>query len=245
MNIDRVAFNIFGIEIYWYAIFIIVGMLLGIHICAKEAKRRGWDEDIVYDFMILAIPIAILGARLYYVAFEWDQYGGDIAKILDIRSGGLAIHGGLLAAVIVGIVYGKRKKINFFELADICMPGVAMGQAIGRWGNFVNQEAHGGETTVPWAILVDGKSVHPTFLYESIGDFIICFFLLYYAQKHQKNRGEIFMLYMILYGALRFFVEGFRTDSLMFLNLRVAQLVSLVGVVIGVLGFIFIRKKHK
>ncbi len=241
-TIDRVAFRILGFEIYWYAILIAVGILLGSVVASKELKRRGLSEDHVYDYLLWALPLGVVGARIYYVIFEWDFYRGDFGKMIDIRGGGLAIHGGLLAAVVVALVYCKVKKISFFQLADSLFPGVALGQAIGRWGNFINQEAHGTETTLPWAILVDGKRVHPTFLYESIGDFLIFLFLLAFARKHQTKDGQIMMLYMILYGALRFFVEGFRTDSLMLFGLRVAQLVSLAMIAVGIFGLYFLKR---
>ena len=167
-NIDRVAFSIFGIDIYWYAILIITGVLIGAKFAQKEFVKRGFGEDFVYDMLFVILPIAIIGARTWYVIFEWDMYKNNPIQILNFRAGGLAIHGGILFAIIGLYFYAKKKEIPLIDLLDILAPSLAFGQAIGRWGNFVNGEAHGTPTNLPWAIIVDGVKVHPTFLYESI-----------------------------------------------------------------------------
>lgn len=242
---DGVAIRLAGLEIRWYAIFIVTGMILAVMLSAREAKRRGLDPEIVYDFSMWMLPAAIIGARLWYVIFEWHRYAANPISALDIRSGGLAIHGGIIAAVIVGLIFAKRRKVKFLELADICFPYVALAQAIGRWGNFTNNEAFGGPTDLPWALIIDGQKVHPTFLYESIGNVLIFLFLRYYTKKHQKYDGQVAALYMILYGIIRFFIEGLRTDSLWFGPIRVAQLVSVALVVGGVVGWLLIQQRKQ
>ncbi len=241
--VDKVAFSVFGIDIMWYAVLISLGMLLALFLAEKDAKRKGFDPDEISNMLILCILVGIVGARLYYVAFEWDYYSQHLDQILNFRQGGLGIYGGIITGLIVGVIYCKVKKLNPLEACDIAMPGVALAQAIGRWGNFINQEAYGYETDLPWAVLINGKKHHPTFLYESIGDFIIFLFLYYYARNHQKYHGQIFALYMVLYGVLRFFVEGLRLDSLYFRGFRISQIVSIVGIIMGILILIFGRKE--
>lgn len=242
-NINPVAFEIFGIEIMWYAILISIGFVLGIVVATKLAKFNNIDPDLVVDILLFAIPAAIVGARLYYVAFEWDYYKDNLIDIVNLRLGGLAIYGGLIGAFIVGAIYLKKKKLSFFKVVDIFMPAIALGQSIGRWGNFINQEAYGTTTNLPWGIIINGEKVHPTFLYESIGDFIIFIILYRICKGNKKFDGQVFSLYLILYGILRFFVEGLRIDSLYIFNFRVSQILSLILVVVGVL--IYIRKSKK
>ena len=170
---DRVAFSIFGLDIMWYGILIACGILMAILVSSKEARRLGYQEGQVTDICLFAIPLGIVGARLYYVAFNWSQYAGDLREIINIRGGGLAIHGGILAGILTVWVFTRIKKLEFFRMADILVLGLPMAQAIGRWGNFINGEAHGGPTNLPWAILVEGQRVHPTFLYESVWDWMI------------------------------------------------------------------------
>lgn len=242
---NPVAFSLFGIDIAWYGVLISLGILLGTMVGIRNAKRVGISEDDLLDFLIIAIPLSIIGARLYYVIFEWQDYRFDLGKILAIRSGGLAIHGGIITAIIVALIYTKVKKINFFNLADVSAPSLALGQSIGRWGNYINQEAHGGPTSLPWGIMVDGVKVHPTFLYESLWNFGLFLFLMWYARKKQKNMGEVFAIYLGAYSFVRFLIEGLRTDSLMIGNFRVAQIVSLIGIIIGVGLFKILRSKNK
>ncbi|MDD2495507.1 MAG: prolipoprotein diacylglyceryl transferase [Tissierellia bacterium] len=241
---DPVAFSILGIDIMWYGILISVGVLLGVLIALKECKRIGFKEEDLLDYLLIAIPAGIVGARAYYVIFSWDYYSQNIGQIINIRNGGLAIHGALIAGVIVSIIFCKIRKINPLQILDILMPSVALGQSIGRWGNFINQEAHGGPTDLPWGIMIDGVKVHPTFLYESIINFSVFLFLMWYARKKKKNEGEVFSMYLILYSIGRFFVEGLRTDSLMFLGLRVAQLISAASILLGIAIFVYLRKKE-
>ncbi len=241
---DPVAFRIFGIDIMWYGVLISLGVLLGVVFALKEAKRTGFKEDNVLDFLLIAIPVAIVGARAYYVIFTWDYYSQNLSEIINIRNGGLAIHGALIAGVLTGILFCKKRKINVLQLLDILIPSVALGQSIGRWGNFVNQEAHGGPTDLPWGIVVNGQKVHPTFLYESIVNFAVFIFLTWFARNKKTTHGQILALYLILYSTGRFFIEGLRTDSLMFLNMRVAQLISLAMILSGVALWYFVKKKN-
>ncbi len=242
---DPVAFEIFGAPVRWYGIIISLGILLASLISIRAAKNRGYTEDLVIDLLLFAVPISILGARLYYVAFSWDKYKDNLGDILNIREGGLAIHGALIAAVIVALVYAKVKKINFWTIADILAPGIILGQGIGRWGNFVNQEAHGGPTDLPWAIIIEGQKVHPTFLYESLWNLLVFGFLIWFRKKKSKVRGETFLLYIALYSVGRFFIEGLRTDSLMFGSFRVAQLISIASIIGALIIFAVRRKKIK
>lgn len=240
---NSVAFSIFGIDIMWYGILIASGVLIGALLALRECRKIGFKEDIFIDFLIIMIPSAIVGARLYYVIFSWEYYSGNLMQIINIRNGGLAIHGGILAAILAGIIFCKVKKQNFWQIADIVAPSLILGQAIGRWGNFINQEAYGTATDLPWGIMVNGQKVHPTFLYESIFDLLVFFLLIWYRRKKRKIDGEIILLYLIFYSIGRFFIEGLRTDSLMFGGLRVAQIISIVLIVIGISLFYIRRKK--
>lgn len=241
-NINPVAISIFGIDIYWYAIIIVSGILIAALFAKKEFVARGLSEDFIYDLLFVVLPVAIIGARLWYVIFEWRYYLENPSQIFNVRGGGLAIHGGIIAGIIAIYFFTKNKKISFMDTIDVMTPSLALGQAIGRWGNFINQEAHGGPTNLPWGILIDGVRYHPTFLYESLGDFLIFLILLIYRKKN-PDKGKITSIYFILYGILRFIVEGFRTDSLMVGPLRTAQLVSIVFVIGGVILLIKANKE--
>lgn len=240
---DRVAFTIFGIDVMWYGILMATGMILGTYLALKEAERVGISEDDVLNLAIFAIPAGVLGARLYYVIFNWGYYSQNPSQILNFRGGGMAIHGALIGGILAGLIYTKIKKINFFKMADIALIGMPLAQAIGRWGNYINREAHGGPTNLPWGIMVDGVKVHPTFLYESIWDFGI-FIFLWMFRKKKKYEGQVAVYYIILYSLGRFFIEGLRTDSLMIGPLRMAQVISLVGVIGGIIAHIYLSKKN-
>ncbi len=240
---DRVAFSIFGIDIMWYGVLMATGMILGTYLALREAKRLGISEDDVLNLAICAIPAGVIGARLYYVIFNWSYYSQYPSQILNFRGGGMAIHGALIGGILAGFIYTKVKKLNFFKMADIALIGMPLAQAIGRWGNFINGEAHGGPTNLPWGIMVDGVKVHPTFLYESIWDFGI-FIFLWMFRKKKKYEGQIAVYYIILYSLGRFFIEGLRTDSLMIGHLRMAQVISLVGVIGGIIAHIYLSKKN-
>ena len=239
---DRVAFSIFGLDIMWYGILIACGILMAILVSSKEARRLGYQEGQVTDICLFAIPLGIVGARLYYVAFNWSQSAGDLREIINIRGGGLAIHGGILAGILTVWVFTRIKKLEFFRTADILVLGLPMAQAIGRWGNFINGEAHGGPTNLPWAILVEGQRVHPTFLYESVWDWMI-FVYIFMIRKNKKYEGQLLVDYIFLYSLGRFFIEGLRTDSLMLGPIKMAQLISLVGIGMALVARYFLLKK--
>jgi len=244
MHINPVAFTIFNVDVMWYGILIASGVIIGTLLALRESRRIGFRDEDLIDLLIIAIPSAIVGARLYYVIFQFEYYKDNITQIFNIRGGGLAIHGGIIAAVIVGIIYCKIRKVNFWQLADIVAPSLILGQAIGRWGNFINQEAYGRATNLPWGIIVNGEKVHPTFLYESLWNVVVFFFLVWYRRKSGRKDGEVFILYGILYSVGRFFIEGLRTDSLMIGELRVAQFISIIIIVL-LLGIMIFRRKRK
>jgi phosphatidylglycerol:prolipoprotein diacylglycerol transferase len=225
--IDPVAFSIGPIQIHWYGIIMGSAALLGLYLATLEAKKRGMNPDILLDMMLWVLPAAIVGARLYYVIFEWEYYSLHPEDIIAVWKGGLAIHGGLIGAFTAGYFFVRKHKLHFLVLADLCAPSIILGQAIGRWGNFINQEAHGGEVSrrfleslhLPnWIIdqmTIYGVTYHPTFLYESIWD-LLGFVLLITLRYLNPKRGEIFFSYLIWYSLGRFFIEGLRTDSLTF-----------------------------
>ena len=241
---NPVAFEIFGLSIRWYGILLSTGIMVGILLAYNEAKRLGRNPEYIIDLSLWCVPAAIIGARMYYVLLEWDYYNGDIMRMINIREGGLAIHGGLIAAVLGGYIFTKIKKLSFWETADIVAPSIIIGQAIGRWGNFVNGEAHGGPTSLPWGILVDGIRVHPAFLYESLWNLGVFLILMFYRKKKKAN-GEVFLLYGILYSIGRFWIEGLRTDSLMFFGMRAAQLISLAIIIVFSIVIYIIRHRDK
>ena len=242
---DPIAFTLFGMDVRWYGLLIGIGFLLAIFLSYKRAPKYGIKEDHVLDFALFMIPAAIIGARAYYVIFHWDYYGGDIGRILDIRSGGLAIHGGLIAGILVAFAVCKYHKIIFADLADLCLPTVALAQSIGRWGNFFNSEAHGGPTDLPWAIYVDGQYVHPTFLYESIWCFALFLFLMFYMEKRRSFSGQLGLLYGILYSLERIFVEQLRTDSLMLGPFKQAQVLSFCVIVVCIVLYVYLWRKER
>lgn len=240
---NPIAFTIFGIDVMWYGILIGLGFVVAIYLSYKRAPILGIEPDYILNFAIFLIPAAIIGARLYYVIFQWEYYAGDLSEILNIRHGGLAIHGGIIMGIVTGALISKYHKIPLLNLADLVFPSVAIAQAIGRWGNFFNSEAHGGPTDLPWAILVNGQRVHPTFLYESLFCFFLFIFLIWFTPK-RRFTGQIALLYGILYSLERFFVEGLRTDSLMIGPFRTAQIVSLLTILLCSLAYFYLRKRR-
>ncbi|MDD7433631.1 MAG: prolipoprotein diacylglyceryl transferase [Peptoniphilaceae bacterium] len=241
---DGVAFSLFGIEIRWYAIMIVTGMFLAVLLATRESKKRGYGDEVISDLALWMLPIAVIGARIWYVIFEPQRFS-TFLDVINIRSGGLAIQGGIMASLIVIFIFSRRRELPFFELTDLIAPGLALAQSIGRWGNFFNNEAYGYPTNVPWAVLIQGEPHHPTFFYESAGDFLIFLVLLIFLRRSKKINGRTTMLYFVLYGILRFFVEGLRTDSLYFGHFRVAQILSLCGIGIGILGFFILSTRAR
>ena len=245
--------TIFGFSIAFYGIIIGIGMLLGITLAARDAERRGIGEDTVYDFALLGIVCGVIGARLYYVFFRWDNYRGNLLEILNLRAGGLAIYGGVIGGILSLMVYCRRKKQNFLNLADSLILGVLVGQILGRWGNFFNAEAFGRYTDSLFAMQlrrdivnpiminsallqhlvrvngVDYIQVHPTFLYESVWNLCLLLFLLWYRPK-KRFTGEMFFLYLGGYGLGRVWIEGLRTDSLLLPGTGIAVSQALAGV---------------
>lgn len=247
---NPIAFHVFGKPVYWYGIIIALGVMIGIYLAMRYADRLGHNQEMIIDFSILAIPVAIIGARLYYVIFSWDYYSKNPGDIIKIWEGGLAIYGGVIGGVISALIFAKRRKIDFWELCDIVSPSLILGQALGRWGNFFNQEAYGYPINNPawqWfpaGVYIDANAQWhmATFFYESMWNLLVFFFLLFYKKKRKKS-GEIFLLYLILYSAGRVVIEGLRTDSLYWGSFRVSQLLSGILILVGIVLFIIRRKK--
>lgn len=226
LNINPIMFNIFGINIYWYAFLIVFSIILGIIICKKNEGKFGIKFDNILDLLIYVLPISIICARLYYVIFSINLYWQNPLAIFNIRDGGLAIYGGIIGAVITILIYCKNKKISTLDVLDYVAPCLALGQCIGRWGNFFNVEAHGEVTKCIFrmGIIENGNyiEVHPTFFYESIGTLII-FIVLMILQRKRKFKGQITYIYLVMYSFIRALIENLRTDSLMFMNFRVSR----------------------
>ena len=231
---DPVAFNIFGIDIRWYGILIAAGMMTAVILSCRRAPDHGMTEDDVLDIAIWMLPLGVIGARVYYVLFNLDYYK-TLQEVLAIREGGLAIHGGLIFGMITVAAVCRHRHIDPLNALDLIIPTVALAQAVGRWGNFFNGEAHGGPTNLPWGILVDGVKVHPTFLYESIWCVILFIALSWFDKNKRKAYGQTFSLYLIFYSLERFCVEALRTDSLMIGSFKQAQVISLCAIAAGIL----------
>lgn len=252
LNIDNVAFTIGSKEIYWYGIIIAAGFAIAVLTAMRLAKKNGMNPDTVVDLVLYAAPLAIVGARLYYVIFEWDYYRNHLGDIVKIWNGGLAIYGGIITAILVAVIYARVKKQNLGLLCDVGSVGLLIGQTVGRWGNFVNQEAFGGNTALKWGmtgnVIKEELSrlayagvnvnpdlpVHPTFLYESLWNlvFLTLFIILFPKRKFD---GQIFASYLMSYGTGRFFIEALRTDSLMLGDFRISQIVACVCVALGLI----------
>lgn len=240
-NVSKVAFKIFGIEIYWYAILIVTAMCLALVMFKKRDGLYKIKFNDILDLSLYLIPIAIISARLYYIIFNLEYYLQNPGEILNIRSGGIAIYGAVIGGIITCFVFCKKRKINVLDLLDYIAPGLVLGQAIGRWGNFVNVEAYGSITKslLRMGIIENGTyiEVHPTFLYESLACFAIFIILLIMKNKRKFN-GQITFTYLGLYSLERFFVEGLRIDSLMIGNIRVSQMLSLIIFAVSLIIYI-------
>ena len=252
---NRVAFNIFGFNVYYYSLCILLGVRVAYILITREGKKQGLPKEFISDLIFYTLIIGILGARVYYCVFNLDYYLANPSEILKIYNGGLAIHGGVIAGLIFVYFYTKKKNVSFIKILDIVAPAVIIAQSFGRWGNFFNQEAHGGITTyqnlknmhIPEFIIngmhIEGKYYYPTFFFESIWC-LIGFIILMIARKNKNLRkGFQIGFYFIWYGIGRFFIEALRTDSLMFFNLKIAQIVSLVGIIIGIIIIVTNRNK--
>ena len=276
VNVKEIAFRIFNWPIHWYGIIIAAGFLLAVYYCCRKAADYGIEQDDIIDLLIFAVPLCIIGARLYYVIFYLDLYRNpdgslDFLRMLRIWDGGLAIYGGIIVAILTLLVFCKIKKIPFLAFADVGSFGMLIGQLVGRWGNFVNVEAYGGLTALPWRMcsekianelfsqgLVDAAGwqqvmdgtlgVHPTFFYESLWNFVGFFLLVYLSRKWRKFDGQLFFTYLAWYGVGRGIIEGLRTDSLYFMNtpVRVSQVLGFVSALAGAaLIAYFLSKKPR
>ncbi|MGM9612754.1 MAG: prolipoprotein diacylglyceryl transferase [Butyricicoccus sp.] len=243
-TLNRVAVNILGKDIYWYGIIICVGFIIAALYGSRKTIQFGYTKDHLYDLMLLCVPIAIVCARLYYVIFQWNDYKNNPAEIIMIWHGGLAIYGGILGAVATICVYGKYHHLNIPGMLDVAASGIIIGQIFGRWGNFVNAEAFGGPTDLPWSMVIDGAApVHPTFFYESLWN-LIGFLILHQCCKRRHFRGEIFLIYAAWYGFGRFWIESLRADSLYIPGtpLRVSQVLAGVSCIAAIVLLVLGRK---
>lgn len=252
--LNPIAFKLGDLEVHWYGIIIASAVVLAVFLAVREGQRRGLDEDVFYDYILWAIPISLITARLYYVTFQWSYYSQHLNEVYQIWDGGIAIYGCLIGAIIVVIFFCRHRNVPVWLFLDVAAPTVILAQGIGRWGNFMNQEAHGRPTTLtflqdlhlPTFIIqqmkINGVYYQPTFLYESLWD-ILGFIVLISLRHRQKlfKRGEVFFSYVIWYSFGRFFIEGMRTDSLMLGSLRVSQWLSVV-LFIGAICWLLARR---
>jgi phosphatidylglycerol---prolipoprotein diacylglyceryl transferase len=249
-----IALQIGPLAIRWYGLLIATGVLLGTTLAHREAVRRGLDPDKVLNVIVSAVLVGLVGARLYYVLFNWDYYGANPGRIVAVWEGGLAIHGGLIAGALATLLYCRHAKLSLPVTLDIMSPCVAIGQAIGRWGNFFNQEAFGTPTSLPWKLYIDPAHrpshlagfdyFHPTFLYESLWNLFVFLVLWFGLRKRLEGKpGALTLAYLGLYSIGRFFVEGLRIDSLMLGSFRAAQVASLLLVAATGLGLLLIAKR--
>lgn len=264
-TLPRVIGTFFGIQLYWYGAIIAFAVFCGFMYVHYESKRTNQSTDMYSDFIVWALIFAIIGARAYYVIFAWDSYKYDLIKIFALREGGVAIYGAVITGLITAIVYSKVKKVNFWLFIDTLVPGLMIGQVIGRYGNFFNREAHGGYTDCIFAmrylinssyvpenlksaiVNVNGYNylqVHPTFLYESLWNLTFFIFILFY-KKHKKFDGEILLIYLFTYGTGRFWIEGLRTDNLLLwgTNIAISQVVAILSIVISIVLYYILKKK--
>ena len=260
LQLNRVAFHIGSWPVYWYGIIIAAGFLLAVMYCSRQAPRFGIRQDDIIDMLFFAVPLCIIGARVYYIIFYPELYrradgSWDFGAMVRIWDGGLAIYGGVIMAVITLLVFCRVRNIRFLAFADLGAHGMLIGQLVGRWGNFVNIEAYGGPTSLPWRMgiyqYVDGVrqyvEVHPTFLYESLWNLLGLILLIRVSKKHRKFDGQIFLSYFAWYGVGRGFIEGLRTDSLYFLNtpIRVSQVFGFATAAVAIAALvILLSRKH-
>lgn len=243
IDINPVAFKVFGLEIKWYAICILVGVVLAVLYAMRNCERFGITKDNIIDIALIGLPVSIIGARAYYVIFSLsDHVYNSFWDVINIRGGGLAIYGAVIAAFLAGLIYSKFAKISFLSLFDVGALGFLIGQSVGRIGNFINQEAYGGITNLPWRMEItvgyDRIAVHPTFLYELLWN-LVGFIALHFISKKRRFNGEIFFLYVAWYGLGRFWIEGLRTDSLMAGPLRMSQVLAGVSCVLAIAAYVY------
>lgn len=245
-NIDRIAVRLPLLGgIYWYGIIIGLGIVLAALYCSHVAKRENENPDTIIELLLWALPVSIVCARTYYVAFEWESYRNNLMDIFKIWEGGIAIYGAIIGAIITALVFLKVKKLNVLKLFDICCMGLMIGQIVGRWGNFVNAEAYGGFCNFFWGMSINGNTpVHPTFLYESLWN-LLGFIIISRLHKKRPFYGYTFFTYLSWYGVGRFFIEGLRTDSLYIGPFRVSQIVALLCVMLGIYALHYLAEKKE
>ena len=259
-NVKDIAFRVFGWPIHWYGIIIATGFLLAVIYCSRKADAYGVEQEDIIDLLLYAAPLCIIGARLYYIIFYLELYRDgegrlDLGRMIRIWDGGLAIYGAVLMAILVTFLFCKKRGISFFSLADLGVFGLFIGQLVGRWGNFVNVEAYGSVTTLPWRMgiydTVDGvyqyMEVHPTFLYESLWNLAGLLLLALVVEKRRKFDGQLFWSYLAWYGLGRAWIEGLRTDSLYFFStgLRVSQMLAILFFVMAaIILTVQLRRPH-
>lgn len=249
---DPVAITLGPLEIRWYAVFILLGLMLGVYLAVKEAPRKKILQDDILDFILIAFPLSIIGARIYYVAFSWSDYKDNILSVFAIWNGGIAIYGGLITGAIILYFFTQYRFIKTLDFLDVVVPSVMLAQAIGRWGNFFNQEAYGKAVDslnyLPGFIrdqmYIDGAYRQPTFLFESLWN-LLGFVVICILRRRPKllKQGEITAFYLIWYGCGRLLIEGLRTDSLMFLGIRVSQWLSGILILVGIIMVVLRRRK--
>ena len=251
-HVSRVAFTLGSFQVYWYGIIIALAIGAGLFAASARERRLGFPKDTTISLALWVVPFALVGARAYFVAFSWEQYRGDLWKILDTRSGGMAIYGAVIAGVLVGLIYARRNRLSFRRLCDLVAPGLALGQAIGRWANFINQEAYGYPVAnpalqwFPMAVFIEAEGGWhlATFFYESAWCLLVFLFLLVMEKKGRLSRpGDGFLWYLLLYALERALVEGLRTDSLMWGPVRVSQVLSLLAALAAALALIVRGRK--
>lgn len=250
-----IIFQLGPLAIRWYGLLIAIALAIGITLAQRLAQRRGLDPEAIADLSIWLVLGALPAARLYYVAFEWDRYADNPLSALAIWQGGIAIHGAILGGMLAALLFARLNRLSFWALADVVAPALVLGQAIGRWGNFFNSEAFGGPTNLPWRVYIPPAQrppgletveyYHPTFLYESLwnlGVFALVLWLFFWGLRHPERlkTGTLFLVYFATYSLGRLWIEGLRLDSLMLGPLRMAQVVSLTGIALGVAGLLWL-----
>ena len=242
-----IAFDFGFWQLRWYSIFVTSAIAIALILGLKLVQQKNLNSDFLLDCMLWVIPMGIIGARAYYVLFHWDYYGQHIDQIIQIWSGGIAIHGAIFLGVFTAWLYAKVKKEKLLPYMDIAMPCLALAQAIGRWGNYFNQEAYGAETSLPWGMIINGVSYHPAFLYESIWDIVLFFLLYHILQKKEYPTGFVTALYAFGYSLGRLWIEELRLDSEWIGPLKAASVWSVLGIVISaffIYRAVIIKKKR-
>lgn len=254
---NPIFINIGNIQIYWYSIILFIAFLLGALLALKEAEKYNISKDFMYNLFFYLVPVVLIGARLYFVLFHLDYYSNNLIDIFKVWEGGLAIHGGIIAGIIFVTYYTKKHNVNTLKITNILVVSLVIGQALGRWGNFFNSEAHGPVTTVTHlhnihlpnfvieGMYINGNYYIPTFFYESLWCLIGFIMLLLIRRSNKIKIGQLTSIYLVWYGLIRIFIEKMRTDSLMLGNLKMAQLVSILMIIVGIIMFIKLKNNLK